>query len=60
MIIVSMLLLGFRLHGNLAETFGVLAVASLFGWSLSWLYIAIGTATRNVEVTQMAGFLVSH
>ncbi|MEX1209120.1 MAG: ABC transporter permease [Acidimicrobiia bacterium] len=59
MIIVSMLLFGFRFHGNLAETLGVLVVAAVFGWSLSWLYIAIGTATRNVEVTQMAGFLVN-
>lgn len=59
MIGVSMAVFGFRFHGNLAETAGVLIVASVFGWSLSWLYIAIGTATRNVEVTQMAGFLVN-
>jgi len=59
MIVVSMLLFGFRFYGNLAEVLGVLVVASVFGWSLSWLYIAIGTATRNVETTQMAGFLVN-
>ncbi|MFP4636140.1 MAG: ABC transporter permease, partial [Nitriliruptoraceae bacterium] len=59
MIGVSMVVFGFRFHGDLAEAAGVLVVASLFGWSLSWLYIAIGTATRNVEATQMAGFLVN-
>lgn len=51
--------LGFRFHSTPLRTVAVFVVVWLFGWALSWIYIAVGTVTRNVETTQMAGFIIT-
>jgi ABC-2 type transport system permease protein len=59
LLLVAVLFLGFRFHTGVAGVIGVFVIALLFGWALSWVYIAVGTATRNIEATQMAGFLIT-
>jgi len=59
LVFVAAVFLGFQFHSSLLGVLGVFAVVALFGWALSWLYIAVGTTTRNVETTQMAGFIIT-
>lgn len=57
LVTVASVFLGFRFHASLVEVLGVFLVVLAFGWALSWVYIAVGTATRDVETTQMVGFI---
>jgi len=59
MVLVATAFLGFRFHSTFLGVLGVFLIVWFFGWALSWLYIAVGTMTRNVETTQMAGFIIT-
>jgi len=56
LVLVATAFLGFRFHSTLPEILGVFLIVWFFGWALSWLYIAVGTMTRDVE---MAGFIIT-
>ncbi len=59
LILVAVVFLGFRFHATPVGVLGMFLIVLFFGWALSWVYIAVGTVTRNVETTQMAGFLIT-
>jgi ABC-2 type transport system permease protein/oleandomycin transport system permease protein len=50
-------LIGFRFHGGVVESLGVIVIAVLFGVPFSWISAAIGCAVRDVETVQTAGFI---
>jgi ABC-2 type transport system permease protein/oleandomycin transport system permease protein len=48
---------GFRFEGGLLAAVGALALAVLFGLAFSWISATIGLAVRDVETSQVAGFV---
>jgi ABC transporter DrrB family efflux protein len=51
------LALGFRFENNAAAIVGGLALVLTFGYAFSWIYAAIGLATKDPETAQVAGIL---
>jgi ABC-2 type transport system permease protein/oleandomycin transport system permease protein len=51
------LLVGFRFHSDAASILAAMALVLLFGYAFSWMYAAIGLATKDPETAQMAGIL---
>jgi ABC-2 type transport system permease protein/oleandomycin transport system permease protein len=51
------LAVGFRFHSGPAAAAAGLAVVLLFGYAFSWMYAAIGLATKDPETAQVAGIL---
>ena len=51
------LAVGFRFHGSVPAILAGLALILVFGYSFSWLYAAIGLATKDPETAQLAGIL---
>jgi ABC transporter DrrB family efflux protein len=51
------LLVGFRFHSNLASILAGMGLIVLFGYAFSWMYAAIGLATKDPETAQVAGIL---
>jgi ABC transporter DrrB family efflux protein len=51
------LAVGFRFHAGVLSILGGLGLIMLFGYAFSWLYAAIGLATRDPETAQVAGIL---
>ena len=51
------LLVGFRFHSGLPTILGGMAVILAFGYAFSWMYVAIGLATKDPETAQIAGIL---
>ena len=51
------LAVGFRFHGSVSAILAGLALILVFGYSFSWLYAAIGLATKDPETAQLAGIL---
>ncbi len=51
------LLVGFRFHNDAGSILAGLALVVLFGYAFSWVYAAIGLATKDPETAQVAGIL---
>lgn len=51
------LLVGFRFHNTAPRILGGLALVIAFGYAFSWMYAAIGLATKDPETAQIAGIL---
>jgi ABC-2 type transport system permease protein/oleandomycin transport system permease protein len=51
------LLVGFQFHADAGSIIAGMAVILAFGYAFSWLYAAIGLATRDPETAQIAGIL---
>ncbi len=48
---------GFRFHGSFLGAVGMIVLAGMFAWSLTWIFLALGVATKNAETAQVAGFM---
>lgn len=51
------LLVGFRFHNDAGSIVAGLALVIAFGYAFSWVYAAIGLATKDPETAQVAGIL---
>lgn len=51
------LLVGFRFHASAGGILAGLALVMVFGYAFSWVYAAIGLATKDPETAQIAGIL---
>jgi ABC transporter DrrB family efflux protein len=51
------LLVGFRFHANAGSILAGMALIIVFGYAFSWMYAAIGLATKDPETAQVAGIL---
>ncbi|HEY1365954.1 MAG TPA: ABC transporter permease [Gaiellaceae bacterium] len=51
------LLVGFRFHSTVPKILAGMAVILAFGYAFSWMYAAIGLATKDPETAQIAGIL---
>jgi ABC-2 type transport system permease protein len=59
MLVLGLVVFGFRFHGTFAESVATLAVALPLSFALNWLFIWIGVLVRKPETTQIAGMLVT-
>ncbi len=59
MLLVSMVIFGFRFEGAWWEAILSILIVLPLNWALTWVFIALGTATKNTETTQLAGFMVT-
>jgi ABC transporter DrrB family efflux protein len=48
---------GFRFHSNAPRIAAGMALIVFFGYAFSWMYAAIGLATKDPETAQIAGIL---
>ncbi len=53
----AVLLFKFGPAGGVTGTLAALTLALVVGWGLSWLFMALGTWVRNLEVMQMIGMV---
>jgi ABC transporter DrrB family efflux protein len=51
------LLVGFRFHSSAPRILAGMALILAFGYAFSWMYTAIGLATKDPETAQIAGIL---
>jgi ABC-2 type transport system permease protein/oleandomycin transport system permease protein len=51
------LLVGFRFHSSAGPIVAGIALILLFGYAFSWVFAAIGLATKDPETAQIAGIL---
>jgi ABC-2 type transport system permease protein len=51
------LLVGFRFHSSTPRILAGMALIIAFGYAFSWMYAAIGLATKDPETAQIAGIL---
>ena len=51
------LLVGFRFNSSVPRILAGMAVILAFGYAFSWMYAAIGLATKDPETAQIAGIL---
>jgi ABC transporter DrrB family efflux protein len=51
------LLVGFRFHTSVPSIIAGMALIIAFGYAFSWMYAAIGLATKDPETAQVAGIL---
>jgi ABC transporter DrrB family efflux protein len=51
-------LVGFRLHGSIAEGLGALALVLVCGFAFIWLFVCIGLAAGNAQAAQGMSLLV--
>jgi ABC-2 type transport system permease protein len=58
MVVLGMAVFGFRFHANVVEALAMLIISSLFAWSMTWIFLALGVRTRNPETAQVAGFML--
>lgn len=49
--------IGFRLHTNILDAVGALALAVSLGFAFSWISATIGFTLKNAEAAQVAGFV---
>jgi ABC-2 type transport system permease protein/oleandomycin transport system permease protein len=50
-------IIGFRFREGPLEALGAIAVVSVFGFALSWIFTYIGLTVRGAEAAQSAGFV---
>jgi ABC-type multidrug transport system permease subunit len=48
---------GFRFHAGAGLILAGLVIVLAFGYAFSWMYVAIGLATKDPETAQIAGIL---
>jgi ABC-2 type transport system permease protein len=58
MVALGVAIFGFRFHGSWLGAAAMIALAALFAWSLTWIFLALGVATKNAETAQVAGFML--
>jgi ABC transporter DrrB family efflux protein len=51
------LAVGFRFHAGAGAILAGLTIVIAFGYAFSWMYVAIGLATKDPETAQIAGIL---
>jgi ABC-2 type transport system permease protein/oleandomycin transport system permease protein len=51
------LAVGFRFHAGIGSILAGMALILVFGYAFSWMYAAIGLATKDPETAQIAGIL---
>jgi len=51
------LAVGFHFHSSAGSILAGLAIVIAFGYAFSWMYVAIGLATKDPETAQIAGIL---
>jgi ABC transporter DrrB family efflux protein len=51
------LLVGFRFHNDIGSILAGMGLILVFGYAFSWMYAAIGLATKDPETAQVAGIL---
>jgi ABC transporter DrrB family efflux protein len=51
------LAVGFHFHAGAGSIVAGLAIVIAFGYAFSWMYVAIGLATKDPETAQIAGIL---
>jgi ABC transporter DrrB family efflux protein len=51
------LLVGFHFHASVPSIIAGMALIIVFGYAFSWMYAAIGLATKDPETAQVAGIL---
>lgn len=51
------LLVGFHFHAGAGSILAGLGIIVAFGYAFSWMYVAIGLATKDPETAQIAGIL---
>ncbi len=56
-VMVGLGLLGFRFHSTIPSILAGMALIIAFGYAFSWMYAAIGLATKDPETAQIAGIL---
>jgi ABC-2 type transport system permease protein len=59
MLVLGLVVFGFRFHGTPWEAVGTLVVALPLSFAMNWLFIWIGVLVRKPETTQIAGMLVT-
>jgi ABC-2 type transport system permease protein len=59
MLVIGLLLFGFRPAGGITGALGTLAVALLVGWSLGWVFMALAAMLRRPEALHTVGGLVT-
>ncbi|MQA26385.1 MAG: ABC transporter permease [Micromonosporaceae bacterium] len=57
LLVGAVVLFGFNPAGGVFGTLAALLLALIVGWGLSWLFMALGTWVRNLEVMQMIGMV---
>ena len=50
-------LLGFRFQNGVSGALGMIGLALLFGYSLSWVFAFIGMSVKDAETAQLASFV---
>lgn len=55
--VVLGLLVGFRFHNGIGAILAGMGLILIFGYAFSWMYAAIGLATKDPETAQVAGIL---
>ena len=55
--VVLGLLVGFSFHAGAGSIIAGMALIMVFGYAFSWMYAAIGLATKDPETAQVAGIL---
>lgn len=53
----AVVLFGFGPSGGVVGALAAMVLALIVGWGLSWLFMALGTWVRNLEVMQMIGMV---
>jgi ABC-2 type transport system permease protein len=57
LLVGAVVLFGFSPAGGVIGTLAAMLLALIVGWGLSWLFMALGTWVRNLEVMQMIGMV---
>jgi ABC transporter DrrB family efflux protein len=57
LVVGAALLMGFRFESGWLAAVGALGVAVIFGFAMSWIFVAIGLAVRNEEAASAASFV---
>lgn len=56
LIIVAGFALGFRLHAGMTAGIAALLLAALFGYTMSWIFAAVGLAVKDITTAQFVSF----
>ncbi len=59
MLLLGLVVFGFRFHGTLLESVATAFVAVPLSFAMNWFFILIGVLVKKPETTQIAGMLVT-
>src|SRR5919197_406121 len=57
LVLFRYVLVGFRFHSTTPRILAGMALIIAFGYAFSWMYAAVGLATKDPETAQIAGIL---